>query len=114
MVQQKLDGIVDDIVSMGETRKESMLTFRDFLRVIRFMREMVASAHHFELWQMFSRLDKARKGHLHQASIKNLINLLGIVPRTRQDQVGLGRIISESSHDIDFPEFERLVLKVKE
>eukprot|EP00420_Gonyaulax_spinifera_P025407 CAMPEP_0197908206 /NCGR_PEP_ID=MMETSP1439-20131203/66378_1 /TAXON_ID=66791 /ORGANISM="Gonyaulax spinifera, Strain CCMP409" /LENGTH=130 /DNA_ID=CAMNT_0043529681 /DNA_START=13 /DNA_END=402 /DNA_ORIENTATION=- len=44
----------------------------------------------------------------------NLINVLGIVPRTHQDQAELGRIISEASREVGFPEFERLVLKVKE
>jgi len=115
-VQEKLDLTLDDIIASSNSG--GLLSFRDFLRVVRFMREMIVSGSHFELSQMFTRLDKARRGYLQQSSILSLISMLGIVPRNREDQAELRRLLAEvnanGSGEVSFPEFERLVLRVKE
>jgi len=113
-VQQKLDNIVEDITGGGD----GVLAFKDFLRVVRFMREMIVSGSHVQLSLMFGRLDRTRKGVLHHANVINLIDMMGLVPPKPEDQVELQRLLAEArangSGEVDLPEFERLVLRVKE
>merc|ERR1712113_110885 len=111
------DQIMDDCHD-HEDGVESRCNFSDFLRVIRFMREMIISGNHYDLQQMFNRLDKGRRGRLAKSNVSTLFGLLGLAPRCREDQAEIQRLLNEvysdGSGEVGFPEFERLVLRVKE
>merc|ERR1712151_1035407 len=94
------------------------LRFADFLRMIRVLREVHMNNCHVELEQMFNRLDRTQCGHLQLRKISSLLGQLGLVPRSREEQVDIRRLLVEASPsgngEISFQSFEWLVLQVRE
>jgi len=107
-------------VVLGEAYEgpEMIADFSRFLRMLRAVRAYNRYSNHEELLTMFTRLDKDNSGTLSVKEVNVLVSDLGLMPRCREDQAILQRMIAMVDRNGDgvmsFDEFSAFVQRMAE
>uniref|UniRef100_A0A7S2FG12 Calmodulin n=1 Tax=Alexandrium andersonii TaxID=327968 RepID=A0A7S2FG12_9DINO len=126
---RKSDAANDDKVKRGSvadvneivTKEEEtvvLVTFIEFLYVLRLVRRAARERRRGRLMEIFGRYDHDHRGVI---ATKDMIKLLGdikLTPRTREEQMEMRRLVDEADRNgegvLAFPQFELLVQSMRE
>jgi len=101
----------------AEMDQGSRIKFAEFLLAIRVARKEVLFIGHKLLKERFDRLDKAGLGVLPKGGLSELFGLMALVPRCKEDQVAIWRLVKECGADrkqLNFVDCEELALRARE
>jgi len=122
--RQDMDGIFqqlafgDVLVNPEQFNMVGTVDYKGFLRMIRRFRDWNRYRVHDELETMFCKLDKDQSGALTVKEVNVLVAELGLMPRCREDQAILQRLITNVDKDgngeMDFDEFSVFAQRIAE
>eukprot|EP00928_Gymnodinium_smaydae_P080069 TRINITY_DN6386_c0_g1_i2.p1 TRINITY_DN6386_c0_g1~~TRINITY_DN6386_c0_g1_i2.p1 ORF type:complete len:873 (-),score=232.31 TRINITY_DN6386_c0_g1_i2:139-2757(-) len=109
---------IKEIIANADQNKDKELGFVEFLNLVQALRLRVKNKSMADLQELFAKVDKDGSGSLSFAECSRLLEMMGLVPKTRAEQRQIGELLEEADEDgsgeLEFSEFVLLYQRVTE